>query len=265
MPVSRAAIEEAVALNGAAVKMNLAAFARGRRAAVDEAAVRAVIGAKLEKKAETLDEVIARRVDFLTAYQNAAYAENYRVFVAKVRSVSEPLALVVARNLFKLMAYKDEYEVARLYADGSFAEKLAQQFTGDYRLTFHLAPPLRGRVDGFSGKPVKSAYGPWMMGAFRLLARMKRLRGTAFDIFGRTAERRMERQLIADYRAAIERLTANPQRAARPEALELASLPDMIRGFGHVKEANLAKAKAREAELLRALEGGVPPLRAAAE
>ncbi|PZF78835.1 indolepyruvate ferredoxin oxidoreductase family protein [Aestuariivirga litoralis] len=263
VPLSREAIEEAVELNGVSVKMNLAAFAWGRRAAVDEAAVRAVIGAKLEKKAETLDEVIARRVDFLTAYQDAAYAAQYRDVVARVRAVSEPLALAVARNLFKLMAYKDEYEVARLYTDGSFAERLAKQFTGNYRLTFHLAPPIRGRVDGFSGKPVKSDYGPWMMGAFRLLARMKRLRGTSLDIFGRTAERRMERRLIADYRALVERLIGNPGLAHSNTALELANLPDMIRGFGHVKDANVAKAKAREAELLAMLDG--EPVRRAAE
>ncbi len=265
VPVSREAIEQAVTLNGVSVKMNLAAFAWGRRAAVDEHALRAVIGARVEKKAETLDEIVARRAEFLTAYQDAAYAESYRGFVNRVRAVSEPLALAVAKNLFKLMAYKDEYEVARLYTDGSFAANLAKQFKGDYTLKFHLAPPVLGRMDSFSGKPVKTEFGPWMMTGFRLLARLRRLRGTPLDPFGRTAERRMERQLIVDYRAAIERLIANPQRAARPEALELASLPDMIRGFGHVKEANLAKAKAREAELLRALEGGVPPLRAAAE
>ena len=254
VPLTRESIEGAVQLNAVSVKMNLAAFAWGRRAAVDEAAVRAVIGAKVDNKVETLEEVIARRAEFLTAYQDAAYAASYRDIVAKVRSVSEPLAPVVAKNLFKLMAYKDEYEVARLYTDGSFAEKLSKQFTGDFKLKFHLAPPIRGRTDSFTGKPVKSEYGPWMMGAFRLLAMMKRLRGTSLDVFGRTAERRMERQLIADYRALVDRLIASPERARSRVALELANLPDMIRGFGHVKEANLAKAKAREAELLATLE-----------
>ena len=214
VPVSREAIEEAVRLNGVSVKMNLAAFAWGRRAAVDEQAVRAVIGAKAEKKPETLDELVARRVEFLTAYQDAAYAESYRSFIARVRAASEPLALAVARNLFKLMAYKDEYEVARLYTDGSFAASLAKQFKGDYTLKFHLAPPVMGRADAFTGKPVKTEFGPWMMTGFRLLAKMKRLRGTALDLFGRTAERRMERQLIADYRALIEMLL-NAARAPR--------------------------------------------------
>ncbi|MCA3560201.1 MAG: indolepyruvate ferredoxin oxidoreductase family protein [Aestuariivirga sp.] len=255
VPLTREAIEAAVQLNGVSVKMNLAAFAWGRRAAVDEAAVRAVIGAKVETKAETLDEAIARRVEFLTAYQDAVYAESYRSFVMKVRPVSEPLALAVAKNLFKLMAYKDEYEVARLYSDGSFAEKLSKQFTGDFTLKFHLAPPIRGRVDGFTGKPMKTEYGPWMMSAFRVLAKMKRLRGTRFDIFARNPERRMERQLIADYRALVERLIATPERARSSVALDLAGLPDMIRGFGHVKEANAAKAKERETELLDLLTG----------
>ncbi len=265
IPVSRDAIEQAVALNGVSVKMNLAAFAWGRRAAVDEQAVRAVIGARREKRAETLDDIIARRVEFLTAYQDAAYAESYRAFVQKVRRISEPLALAVARNLFKLMAYKDEYEVARLYTDGSFAANLAKQFKGDFTLKFHLAPPVLGRTDSFTGKPLKTEFGPWMMAGFRLLARMKRLRGTAFDLFGRTRERRMERQLIADYRAIIDGLLERPVRPDSAAALELASLPDMIRGFGHVKQANVAKAKAREAELLRALESGSAALKAAAE
>jgi indolepyruvate ferredoxin oxidoreductase len=253
VPLTRESIAEAVQLNAVSVKMNLAAFAWGRRAAVDEAAVRAVIGAKVEKKAETLDEVIARRVEFLTAYQDAAYAARYRDVVARVRTVSEPLALAVARNLFKLMACKDEYEVARLYSDGSFAEKLSKQFTGDFTLKFHLAAPIRGRVDGFTGKPVKSEYGPWMMAGFRLLAKMKRLRGTRLDVFGRTAERRMERQLITDYHALLETLLASPSLARSELALELASLPDMIRGFGHVKEANVARARQRQAELLASL------------
>jgi indolepyruvate ferredoxin oxidoreductase len=254
-----------VTLNGAAVKMNLAAFAWGRRAAVDEQAVRAVIGAKVEKKPETLDEIVARRVDFLTAYQDTAYAESYRSFVGKVRAVSEPLGMAVAKSLFKLMAYKDEYEVARLYTDGRFAETLAKQFKGDVKLTFHLAPPVLGRKDAFTGNPVKTEFGPWMMGAFRLLAKMKGLRGTAFDIFGRTAERRMERQLIADYRALIERLIAQPGLASSPEALELAGLPETMRGFGHVKDANVAKAKQREKALLAALASAAPKLSAAAE
>jgi indolepyruvate ferredoxin oxidoreductase len=263
VPVSRAAIEQAVALNGVSVKMNLAAFAWGRRAAVDEQAVRAVIGARIERRPETLDEIVTRRAEFLTRYQDAAYAESYRSFVARVRAVSEPLARAVAKNLFRLMACKDEYEVARLYSDGSFAGALSRQFKGDYRLTFHLAPPILGRKDPFTGKPLKTEFGPWMMTGFRLLAKLKRLRGTRFDIFARNPERRMERQLIADYRALVENLIADPHRAQSPTALELAALPDMMRGFGHVKEANIAKAKLREKELMELIARSVPARKAA--
>ena len=265
VPLSRAAIEDAVKLNGVAVKMNLAAFLWGRRAAVDEQAVRKLIGAKQERKPETLEEIVARRVEFLTAYQNRAYAEAYAAFVNRVGAVSEPLASAVARNLFKLMAYKDEYEVARLYSDGSFASALSKQFTGDFKLTFHLSPPLGARVDPLTGRPAKREYGPAMMTGFRLLAKLKGLRGTAFDIFGRTAERRMERQLIGDYRSMIESLLPRIDASNLATALELAAVPEMIRGFGPVKLASVEKAKAREAELLAAFRGGADPLRSAAE
>ena len=252
IPVSREAIAAAVELNGVAVAMNLAAFTWGRRAAADEGALRAVMGARSAARPVTLDEIVSRRAEFLTGYQDAAYADVYRAFVDRVRAVSEPLALAVARSLFRLMAYKDEYEVARLYTDGAFAEQLSRQFTGDYRLTFHLAPPLLSRP----GAPAKTTFGPWMMNVFRLLARFRRLRGTALDPFGHTAERRQERQLVADYRALIERLMASPQQAATATALELAALPETIRGFGHVKQASIEKARARQAELLRRLEAG---------
>ena len=265
VPISKEAIEAAVKLNGVGVKMNLAAFLWGRRAAMDENAVRAVIGAKAEIKRETLDDIIARRMAFLTEYQNADYARSYRSFVDMARAKSEPLAEAVARNLFKLMAYKDEYEVARLYADGAFAANIARQFKGDFKLKYHLAPPILGRRDGVTGKPLKTEFGPWMMTGFKLLAKLKGLRGTAFDVFGRTAERRMERQLIIEYRATIESLLPKIAPANIATALEIAALPDMIRGFGHVKEANLVKAKAREAELLDMFEGGNPVVKVAAE
>ncbi len=265
VPVSEQAIAEAVRLNGVGVKMNLAAFLWGRRAAVDEAAVRALIGGRPQGKSEDLAEIVARRAAFLTDYQNAAYADSYRHFVEQVRQTSEPLARAVAVNLFKLMAYKDEYEVARLHSDGRFAAEIAQQFKGDYKLTFHLAPPILGRRDGFTGKPVKSSFGPWMMTAFGLLAKFRGLRGTALDIFGHTAERRMERQLIADYRATIEGLLPSLKHSNLETAVEIASLPAMIRGFGHVKEASVAKARLREAELLGQFSGAAPKLKAAAE
>ena len=265
VPISREAIEAAVRLNGVGVKMNLSAFMWGRRAAVDVAAVRAVIGAKTETPPETLDGIITRRVAFLTAYQNASYGQTYRDFVARVAVASGPLALAVAKNLFKLMAYKDEYEVARLHADGAFAANLAQQFKGDFKLTFHLAPPILGRRDGFTGKPLKTEFGPWIMTGFKFLAKLKGLRGTRFDPFGRTAERRVERQMIVDYRERIESLLPKLNAANASVAAKIAALPDNIRGFGHVKEASIAKAKALEVDLLAAFEIGKPAMKAAAE
>lgn len=268
VPVGAEAIAQAVRLNGAAVEMNLAAFQWGRRAAADEAAVRAVIGAKTVAKPETLEDLIGRRAEFLRGYQGEAYALTYRGFVDRVRhtaNVPEALAAAVARNLFKLMAYKDEYEVARLYTDGSFARSLARQFTGDFTLKFHVAPPMLGRRDGFTGKPLKREFGPWMMTGLRVLAKLRRLRGTAFDIFGHTAERRMERQLIADYRATIDRLLGRITPDTAGTACDIAALPDMIRGFGHVKVASVEKARKREAELLAAFDGAETAVRRAAE
>ena len=265
VPVGMAAIEDAVRLNGAAVKMNLAAFQWGRRAAADEAAVRTVIGAKTAARAETLDDVVMGRVEFLTGYQNAAYADDYLRVVSKVRRVSEPLAMAVAKNLFKLMACKDEYEVARLYSDGAFARNLARQFKGDFKLKFHLAPPVLGRRDGFSGQPLKTEFGPWMMTGFKLLAKLKGLRGTALDVFGKSAERQMERQLVVDYRARIESLLPRVTGDNLAVVLEIAALPETMRGFGHVKAANVAKARVREEELLTRLHSKLPVVKAAAE
>ena len=215
--------------------------------------------------------MIARRASFLTAYQDAAYAKRYTDFVAKVRAAETQklpgqtaLTEAVARYYFKLLAIKDEYEVARLYTDGEFAKRVAAQFEGDYKLTFHLAPPLSNKPDPVTGEAKKSDYGPWMMSAFSVLARMKGLRGTAFDIFGRTAERRMERQLITDYEALIDELL--PRLAAHNHAIavELASIPEHIRGYGHVKERHLKAAKAKEAELVAAFRAAKPAAEARA-
>jgi indolepyruvate ferredoxin oxidoreductase len=262
VPLSATAIEEAIRLNGAAVKMNIEAFRWGRRTAHEPRAVEAILGAGETDIRETLDEVIARRVAFLTDYQDAAYAESYRSFVERVRSREETvkrgstmLGEAVARSLFKLMAYKDEYEVARLYTDGSFAAALGRRFKGG-KLTFHLSPPILARPDPVTGEPRKMAFGPWMMSAFRLLARMKRLRGTAFDIFGRSEERRTERALIGEYRATIEELLETLSPANLKLAAEIASVPMAIRGFGHVKLRNLKRAKAIEAELLDRFRSG---------
>jgi indolepyruvate ferredoxin oxidoreductase len=204
----------------------------------------------------SLDEVISRRVAFLTDYQDATYAKRYADFVAKVRDAeaskapgSTDLTEAVARYAFKLMAYKDEYEVARLYTSGDFQRKLEQQFEGDYKLRFHLAPPLLAKKDA-QGHLVKQEFGPWVFTAFKWLAKFRGLRGGAFDIFGRTAERRMERQLIVDYFATIDSLLPTLDSGNVDLAAEIAGIPEHIRGYGHVKEDHLHQARAREAELL---------------
>jgi indolepyruvate ferredoxin oxidoreductase len=274
LPVSAEAIEKAITLNGQAVAMNVAAFRWGRRAAHDPHFVRARAaaagGAAERVLASSLDDIVAERVRFLAAYQNRAYAERYERQVAAIRAAEETaapgstaLSEAVARNLFKLMAIKDEYEVARLYTDGSFAKQIAAQFEGYERLEFHLAPPILGRT-GSDGKPAKSTFGPWMMTGFRILAALKGLRGSPLDFFGRTAERRMERRLLAEYEGDLETI----RRALRPETLEaacaLASVPTLIRGFGHVKAANAEKAEGERRRLLERIGGhGAAVLQAA--
>jgi indolepyruvate ferredoxin oxidoreductase len=279
IPLSSSAIERAIELNGEAVAMNKAAFHWGRRAAVDRAQVEAMArpaAANLSDAlhlSESLDEIIERRVKFLTDYQDAAYAARYRGLVEKVRAAEAArtpgksgLAEAVARYLFKLMAYKDEYEVARLYTDGSFLAQVADTFDGDnLRFEFHLAPPLLARRDRTTGLPRKMSFGPWLLPAFRLLASLKFLRGTAFDPFGRTQERRTERKLIEDYQAMVAKtldaLTADNHHVA----VALASIPEKIRGFGHVKQRHLAAAKADEAALFEQFQAGSPALLKAAE
>jgi len=208
-----------------------------------------------ERLSRSLDEMVERRVRFLTDYQDSAYAARYRALVDKVRAAewdavgSTALTETVARYYFKLMAYKDEYEVARLYTSGEFQRRLQQQFEGDFQVRFHLAPPLFAKKDE-QGRLIKQEYGPWMLKAFGLLARMKFLRGGTFDVFGRTAERRGERQLIADYEQTVALLLDGLRDDRVALAVEIASIPEHIRGYGHVKEAHLHKAKAREATLL---------------
>ena len=172
---------------------------------------------------------------------------------------ADALTAAVARNYHKLLAYKDEYEVARLFVDSGFLERIKEMFEGDWKLRFHLSPPLTAAPDPLTGEPRKSAYGPWMLGVFRLLARLKRLRGTWLDPFARTAERRLERRLIADYEVLLEELLAGLTPENHATAVELASIPDRIRGFGPVKERFLNHAKAREAELLAAFRQRLAP------
>ncbi len=263
VPVSEAALNAAIELNGVAVAANKEAFLWGRRAAVDLSRVEARAAPKQEPRnhhlSQSLEEVVARRVGFLTDYQNAAYGARYKALVDRVREAEaarapgcEGLVEAVARNFFKLLAVKDEYEVARLYAAPEFMAKVKQQFEGDFKLSFHLAPPVAALRDPETGHLTKREFGPWMMRAFKLLARLKRLRGTPFDLFGRTAERRAERRLIADYETLMEEVIAGLDHETHGLAVALASVPQDIRGFGHVKEANIAAAKAQEAALLEA-------------
>ena len=207
----------------------------------------------------TLADLVAKRVELLTAYQDKAFAERYRAFVAKVAAAEKEkargrsgLAEAVSKSLYKLMAYKDEYEVARLYTDADFLKKLATQFEGDYTLSFHLAPPLFAERDPTSGELKKREYGPWMMRAFRLLASLKRLRGTRLDIFGYTEERRMEQRLIGDYEAVVNDVLATLDVDNHALAVQIAGVPETMRGYGHIKERNVKTAKEHEATLLAA-------------
>jgi indolepyruvate ferredoxin oxidoreductase len=279
LPLSAAAIEKAIELNGEAVAMNLTAFRWGRRAALDLGAVeasaeRAPEGSEDARHlSQSFDEMVARRVEFLTGYQDAAYAARYRALVERASNAERSqapgrsgFAEAVTRYLFKLMAYKDEYEVARLYTDGAFAKQVANTFDGDnLRFEFHLAPPLLARRDPATGLPRKMSLGPWVLPAFRVLARFKFLRGTPFDPFGRSAERRTERQLIADYEALLSKLLEKLSPENHALAVALASIPEKIRGFGHVKARHLTAAKAEEAALLEQFRAGVPPVLKAAE
>jgi indolepyruvate ferredoxin oxidoreductase len=275
LPVSAAAIERAIELNRVAVDLNTRAFRWGRRAAQDPQAVEAraaPASGSLEHRARStsLDEVIERRIEYLTEYQDAAYAGRYRNLVERVRRVEAErvrgradLAEAVGRYYFKLLAYKDEYEVARLHTNGAFLDQLRRQFEGRPKLKVHLAPPLLAERDPYTGHLKKRAYGPWVLTAMRYLARGKRLRGTALDPFGYSAERRLERRLIAEYEAVVEEVLAQLGPANHEIAVELARLPEQIRGFGHVKERHLDEARKRESALLAALRAPAARLSAA--
>jgi len=272
IPLSYAALMRAIELNAVAVAGNKAAFEWGRWAAHDLPRVMALVQPASQviqfKPRETLQHLVERRVAFLTGYQNAAYAERYRAFVERVREAEaamwaahpgtpalQTLAEAVARYLFKLMAYKDEYEVARLHSDPAFQQKIAAMFEGDYRVHYHLAPPLLARRNE-RGELVKRPFGPWMGAAFGLLARLKGLRGTALDVFGYTEERRIERALIEEYRSTIEELLAGLNPGNHALAVEIARLPEHIRGYGHVKARHLAQVRADWATRMGAWRAG---------
>jgi indolepyruvate ferredoxin oxidoreductase len=234
------------------VDNNKAAFEWGRRCAHDLAAVQALFKTaqviEFVKK-PSLDEMVAKRVEFLGGYQDAAYAAQYKAFVDKVRAAEAPLLSTrlteaVARYLFKLMAYKDEYEVARLHTDPAFNATIDAMFEGDFKVVHHLAPPLTAKRNE-KGELVKRPFGPWMRTGFKLLARLKGLRGSALDPFGRTEERRTERALIDEYKACIDELLGGLNADRLALATEIARIPEDIRGFGHVKARHLAAARTK--------------------
>ena len=261
VPLGHESIDRAIELNGTEIESNRSAFAWGRLAVHDPQSVEAALMPHRDEPAEdNLDVLIARRAAFLTNYQDAAYAQKYRELVDRVRSAercaaasAEPLTRAVASGYFRLLAYKDEYEVARLYSDGVFRTELEKRFGSDIRIRYHLAPPLIAGRDPLTGHLKKREYGPWVGVAFNWIWRMRRLRGTWLDPFGYSEERRIERRLIIEYENTIDRLLGALSPVNHRLAVELALLPEALRGFGHVKQKNLEKVKKREKELLAEL------------
>ncbi len=268
IPLTQETLLRAIELNGVAIEANKRAFVWGRAAAHDPDAVKqAASGEKAPaqvielKRASSLEDIVARRVDFLTGYQNAAYAKRYSNLVERVRKVesdrlqSSRLTEAVARYYFKLLAYKDEYEVARLHTDPAFRARIASMFEGDYKLNFYLAPPLIAKPNPVSGRTGKKQYGPWVMTMFALLAKLKFVRGTALDVFGYNVERRQERALIDEYEQLLDELLSRLAADNHEVAVLLASIPEDIRGYGHVKLAHLRQARAKWTDLLARFRG----------
>jgi indolepyruvate ferredoxin oxidoreductase len=252
IPLAYDSLMRAIELNAVAIDNNKAAFQWGRRAAHDWASVEQMLtpAQTIEfKKRDSQEDALAKRVEFLTQYQNAAYAQQYKSFIEKVKAAgNEQLTEAVTKYLFKLMAYKDEYEVARLHTDTAFHDKIKNLFEGEVKLSYHLAPPLISKKNS-KGELQKQPYGAWMLTGFKLLAKLKGLRGTAFDIFGKTEERKMERALIGEYRASIEKLLPVLNASNASAAVEIARIPEQIKGFGHVKERNVVAARAKWSKL----------------
>jgi indolepyruvate ferredoxin oxidoreductase len=277
VPLSQAAINRAIELNGVAVAANRAAFDSGRLAAHQPDALEGALRPRAQvvqlHVPESFERAVARRIEDLTAYQNADYARQFQDVVEAVAARERELApdaktprlaLAVARGLFKLMAYKDEYEVARLYTGASFQAQLQGQFEGDYSLRFHMAPPIFARKDPRTGVPRKMTLGPRTMTALKMLTRLKGLRGTWFDPFGHTAERKMERALVREYRQTIDQLLAGLTRDKLAQAATIAGLAETIRGFGHVKAANVEKYRTELGRLMQTYTAPAPrdmPLR----
>jgi indolepyruvate ferredoxin oxidoreductase len=227
--------------------------------AVDPATVKMI--EKETPAPETLSEIIEDRCQYLTAYQNQALADRYRSQVEDMLDqFGEDIGFVVARNYFKVLAYKDEYEVARLYSDKRFREALEEEFVGDYKLSIHLAPPLLAPIDQHSGLPRKLTFGRWIFPVFSVLAKFKFLRGKALDPFSYTADRKLERSIIADYESLMLKLASKPE--ASPDIIKaLLSLPEKIRGFGYIKERNFKTVQVEREQLLAGLYAQPEPIK----
>jgi indolepyruvate ferredoxin oxidoreductase len=261
VPVAGKSLERAIELNGVAVEFNIKSFLWGRRAAVDLERVRRIATPASvtpidQHFSRNLDELVERRTKFLAGYQNQALADKYLSFVKNVKAIeqqkanSTKLTEAVARYYAKLLAYKDEYEVARLHSDGAMRGKIEGMFEGDYKVVYHLAPPLLARTDPLTGEPKKIRFGSWMGGVFKVLTALKGLRGTPLDVFGYTEERKTERALIREYADTIDRLLAQLTPENHAVAVQIAALPEEIRGYGHIKLKSIVAARKKRDELL---------------
>ncbi len=260
IPLERESLMRAIELNAVAVENNKTAFEWGRRAAHDLPSVEKLFASaqviSMPAPRQGVPELVARRVAFLTDYQNAAYARRYEGFVNRVQQAESALGKTlltqnVAKYLFKLMAYKDEYEVARLHTDRSFHDKVQAMFEGDFKLNYHLAPPMIAKKND-KGELQKQKFGPWMLTAFKVLAKLKGLRGTALDPFGRTEERKMERALVTQYETSIEEVLQTLDAGNHAAAVDIARIPELIRGYGHVKARNVELAQSQWTEAIAA-------------
>jgi indolepyruvate ferredoxin oxidoreductase len=259
IPLSLESLTRAIELNAVAIDNNKTAFAWGRRAAHDLPSVEKLFAPAqviaMPTARDSVDALVAKRVEFLTAYQNADYAKTYEAFVRKVEAAEAKLGKTlltqnVARHLFKLMAYKDEYEVARLHTDTAFLNKVNAMFEGDFKINYNLAPPMISKKNE-KGELQKRQFGPWMLTGFKLLAKLKGLRGTAWDVFGKTEERKMERALIGEYTASIATLIETLNADNHAVAVDVARIPELIKGYGHVKERNVKTARLQWAGLMK--------------
>ena len=278
IPISSKALEEAIELNAVSVELNKKAFFWGRKMVIDpdlvQRAAEPSTPLRLKKPdiSENLEEIISRRIKFLTAYQNEDYADRYLELVRKVQNIEgqktkgrDDLTKAVAKYFFKILAYKDEYEVARLYTNGEFRKNIKDQFEGNYKLQFHLAPPLFSERDPNTGHQIKKEFGSGTLFMFYILSRLKFLRGTKFDPFGYTSERKLERKLVKKYESNIKEILSQLTHENHELAVAIAKIPEHIRGYGHVKHDNYKKAIIEEEAMIRAFRNSDPSSAQAAE